>query len=151
MTPSARLAKPRQRTADLADVERLAEVLARLTRSTRRELQLPLGASTIGALATLADHGPMRMGDLAEREGVRPSTLSRMVAALEDAGYAIRQPDPADRRSVVLQATDEGRAVLAAIRGARSEVLATRVAALSPSQQRALVRALPALELIAQA
>ena len=47
---------------DGVDAVRLAEALARLTKATRRQLQLPMGVSTLNAMATVADQGPMRLG-----------------------------------------------------------------------------------------
>jgi DNA-binding MarR family transcriptional regulator len=130
-------------------VARLAEVLARLNRNTRRTLRLPLGASTLAALVTIADQGPIRLRDLAAHEGITPATLSRIVAALEEGVYIIRQIDPSDRRSAFLQATEPGRAVLQQIRQARISALAERLEELTPDQHRALAAALPALEVLA--
>jgi DNA-binding MarR family transcriptional regulator len=42
---------------------------------------------------------------------VPPTSISRHVARLVDAGLAVRSPNPADRRSYLLELTEEGRAV----------------------------------------
>ena len=65
---------------DAAEIERLAAALARITRTTRRRTKLPLGASSISALAIVVDQGPTRLGDLAKIEGITPATLSRIIA-----------------------------------------------------------------------
>jgi DNA-binding MarR family transcriptional regulator len=131
------------------DVERLAEALARLTRNTRRILRLPIGASTLAALVTIADRGPIRLRDLAAHEGITPATLSRIVSALEEENCIIRQIDPGDRRSAFLQATEDGRAVLHRIRQDRVAALTGRFQQLTPEHQRALAAALAALEALA--
>ena len=135
--------------ADL-DVARLAESLGRISRTTRRELALPLGASTLAALATVEQEGPIRLGDLARHEGVTPATLTRIVAVLEDDGYATRTVDDEDRRSSWLEVTPAGRDVLAGVRRDRAALGAARVQRLTPSQRRALAKALDALEVLAE-
>lgn len=128
---------------------RLGEVLALLSRDLRREIHLPIGASSIAALATLVDGGPRRLGDLAGHEGVTPATLSRIVAVLEQDGLAERSTDPADRRSSFLAATEAGAAVVAEVRAARAAAVGRRAARLTAEQQAALHAALPALEALA--
>ncbi|MDA8436339.1 MAG: MarR family transcriptional regulator [Actinomycetales bacterium] len=142
---SARTAPHPARTRGL-DVERLADALARVTRSTRRELALPIGASSLSVLATVTDRGPLRLGDLARVEGITPATLSRIVAVLEDDGLAERTADPVDRRSSWLMVTPAGLALLAAVRRDRAQVMVARVDRLSAAQRTALSAALDALE-----
>ena len=135
---------------DAVDAVRLAEALARLTKATRRQLHLPLGVSTLNAMATVVDQGPMRLGDLALHEGVTPATLSRIVSALEQGGYARRTPDPADRRSAFLEITEAGRDTLAEVRRARTALMHARVERLDAGQRQVLAAALPALEALAE-
>lgn len=132
------------------DVERLAEALSRFTREARRELALPLGASSLSALAAVGRQGPMRLGELARHEGVTPATLSRIVSVLEEDGYAARTTDADDRRSSWLEITPAGHDLLAAVRRDRAAVVAQRVARLSPEQRTALAGALDALESLAE-
>ena len=49
-------------------------------------------------LATLSDQQPLRLSELARREAVTPPTMSRVLAALDDAGLLVRTPDPQDAR-----------------------------------------------------
>ena len=132
------------------DIDRLARALAALTRSTRREVRLPLGASTLSALVTVAEHGPVRLGDLARHEGITPATLSRIVAVLDDDGYVARTVDEADRRSAWLEITPSGRLLLDGVRRDRVRALSRRAARLSPTEARALDAAVAALEALAQ-
>ena len=141
---------PRTAVAPRLDAERLADALARFSRSARRDLALPLGASSMAALVTVADHGPMRLGDLARHEGVTPATLSRIVAALEEEGYAERTVDSEDRRSSWLEVTDSGRRLLAQVRRDRAAVVEDRAARLTADQRAALAGALEAIEALAR-
>ena len=85
--------------------------------------QIELDRSAYGILCRLVDEGGQRLGTLAQTFGLDPSTITRQVQALEQAGWVDRQPDPADRRAVLLDTTDEGRAVLMATRRQRREWL----------------------------
>jgi DNA-binding MarR family transcriptional regulator len=137
-------------TASEVDVDRLARVLADLTRSTRREVHLPLGASTLAALVTVAEQGPIRVGDLARHEGVAPATLSRVVAVLVEEGCVVRTTDEHDRRSAWLEITATGRRLLADVRRDRVRALERRASRLAPAEARALDAALAALESLAE-
>jgi DNA-binding MarR family transcriptional regulator len=88
----------------------------------------------------------MRLGDLAQKEGVAPPTLSRIIAALVEAGYVRREPDPQDGRAWLATPTPEGERMVSGVRSARMRELQRRVEQLSPEHQGALVAALAALE-----
>ena len=131
------------------DAVRLGEALARLTRATRRDLALPIGASSVAALVTVERIGPLRLGELARHEGVTPATLSRIVAVLEEEGYAARTTDADDRRCSWLQITLAGRRLLESVRRDRAQLVAQRLERLTPDQRRALVAALDAFDALA--
>jgi DNA-binding MarR family transcriptional regulator len=61
-------------------------------------------------LLKILRHEPRSLGELAERHGVTPSTMSRSVDVLVRRGWVSRESDPADRRQVILQLTDAGEA-----------------------------------------
>jgi DNA-binding MarR family transcriptional regulator len=128
---------------------RLSMVVGQLVRVLRRHAPTDIGPGALAALATVWRLGPMRLGELALREGVAPPTLTRIVAALEDGGYVIREPDPADRRAVRVTITDAGTQFVIQVMAGRAEALAGRLEQLSPDQRAALVAALPALEALA--
>lgn len=134
-------------TADLTS--RLHRVLGRLTRLLRRDVPSTLGPGALAALSTLIHEGPMRPTDLAAREGVRPPTLTRMLAILEDGGFVERTSDPADRRASLVAATPLGEQTLLDTRSARTGSLARYLERLTPEHRQALMAALPALEALA--
>lgn len=75
----------------------------------RRELYgdaVDLGV--IDALDLLVGHGPCRMSELAEALRVDPSTATRAVDRLVEAGYVERRPSPDDARVVVVAPTSQG-------------------------------------------
>jgi DNA-binding MarR family transcriptional regulator len=86
-----------------------------------RELMLQAVAGTgitadeyavLGVIGVLRSVSPT---ELATRLRVPPTTISRHVARLVEAGLAVRAPNPGDRRSYLLELTDEGRKVVRTI------------------------------------
>ncbi|GLY71644.1 MarR family winged helix-turn-helix transcriptional regulator [Amycolatopsis taiwanensis] len=125
---------------------RLFLAVGRLSRSLRQTGAPGPGHGAISALATLVASGPVRLGDLAAKEGVAAATMSRIVASLVEAGYARREPDPADRRAWLATATEEGERTLRGVRSTRVHELNRRIERLPDDLREALAAALPALE-----
>src|SRR5437660_11592797 len=103
-------------------------VVGRLARQLRRHAVGGLTASQLSALATVERAGPIRLAALAEREGVAPPTLSRIVARLEGSEYVERRTDPSDGRSSLMAMTLAGSDALRAIRRERTALLARSLA-----------------------
>jgi DNA-binding MarR family transcriptional regulator len=61
-------------------------------------------AATLEALRP----GPVRLGELAQRLGITPSTLTRNLARLESDGLVAREADPADARAARVRLTAGG-------------------------------------------
>jgi DNA-binding MarR family transcriptional regulator len=133
------------------DVARLRVVLARLSRRLRRHELAGLTPTQLAALATVDRAGPMRLGDLAAAEGIAPSTLTRLVTALEEGGYVRRHADPTDARASTLAITPRGNEALERIRTENNRMLAASLQMLTPGQRSALASALPVLEQLAEA
>ena len=93
------------RTADL-----LFDRIGRLLR--------PLGVSAAGGLVLglLRDHGSMSPSELGARLIVTRATVTGLLDSLEKPGFVRRLRHPTDRRSIVVEITDEGLAVLAQVR-----------------------------------
>ncbi len=131
---------------DLVTAERLGDVVGRLVRMLRRAHLAPFGSSAMSALATVTSQGPIRLGELAEREGVTPATLSRVVTVLERAAFVQRRTDPHDRRAAFLVATAEGHATIDELRAVRGQALVSRMARLSAQERADLSAGLDVLE-----
>jgi DNA-binding MarR family transcriptional regulator len=129
---------------------RLYVVVGRLVRMLRRTGIADVSPGALSALSTLARSGPSRLGDLAAREAVAAPTMTRIVAALEEAGLVSRRPDPVDGRAVVVETTEAGMTLVQGESFARSSALRRRVEALSAADRAALVAALPVLEALAR-
>lgn len=124
----------------------LQEASLLLTRRIRRHSETELTLSQMSALSTLQRFGTMRVGDLAQREQIRKSSATRLVAKLEEMDYLARVVDPQDGRSFQVTITEHGHALLAASRRRANEFLASEVERLSEQHRAALLGALPALK-----
>jgi DNA-binding MarR family transcriptional regulator len=69
-------------------------------------------AATLEALAD----GGLRLGELGQRLGIAPSTLSRNLDRLVERGLVLRGADPNDRRALKAELTKEGRLSAKAVR-----------------------------------
>jgi DNA-binding MarR family transcriptional regulator len=137
-------------TASDDHAARLRAVVGRLGRQLRpTQAGAGLTPTQISVLFMLARRGPLRLAELAELEGLNPTMLSRVIAALADDGLLQRATDPADRRAAVVDATPAGRRLREKIHRERNSVLGGRLAALSPAERASLLAALGALEALA--
>lgn len=89
-------------------------------------LDVPGGAGTIRALRTVErwpDPGPS-IGEVAERLGLDPSTMSRVIERCVAAGMLVRVADAEDRRRSHLRLTEPGRELISAASRNRRLLLA---------------------------
>src|SRR5437868_10351956 len=102
---------PSDSAADLAD--RLHSAAIHLLRRLRREDDASgLPAPQLSAMSVIVFGGPITLGRLAQAEGVRPPTMTRLVEALAGAGLIVRTVDASDRRVVRVEATTKGKKLL---------------------------------------
>jgi DNA-binding MarR family transcriptional regulator len=119
-----------------ATLNRLEASLALLLRAQRsrveRERALRSGvwrsSTALAMLAHLERHAAERVTRLADRSGVDVTRASRELRALARDGLTRSRRDPADRRAVVVEITDEGRAEWSAYRAASRAMLDTVLA-----------------------
>src|SRR4051794_41615592 len=87
---------------------RLRVAIVRVSRHLRQTTAGDLTLSQWSALGTIETRGPIRIGDLADREGVSAATATRLVAALEQQRLVARTADPSDGRSWRVSPTPPG-------------------------------------------
>lgn len=129
-----------------SDVAALRQAVIRLARRMRKHSGIAVTPSQHSALSTLERHGPMRVGELATREQIGKSSVTRLVAHLEELGLVSRHSDSADGRSWRVELTADGRDLLATSSEKADAYLARQVAALPAADQQRLLAAVPALE-----
>jgi DNA-binding MarR family transcriptional regulator len=78
----------------------------------------PLNVSAAGGLVLgiLRDQGAMSPSELGERLIVTRATVTGLLDSLERRGFVKRSTNPADRRSLMVEITPDGLAVLQALR-----------------------------------
>ena len=139
---------PRKRIA--IDAWVLTDIVTRLRRVLRASIRsdypwekLPM--AQIEILQRLHAEPGLRVNDLAERHRLANNTVSVLVQQLVVAGLVTRAPDPADRRAVRLDLTDQGRRMLSEWRQAHERRFDAALDRLAVADRTALLAALPAL------
>jgi DNA-binding MarR family transcriptional regulator len=119
-----------------ASRRRLNEAVSSLSRFTRsRKLDalhaeragVALNFTAYSVLGQVVAEGPLGLGELGRAAHMQPNALSRQVKLLEDVGYLVRRPDPADGRASVVEATAEGRDAHRRLREANEVMLARQL------------------------
>lgn len=128
--------------ADRSLASRLRLAVVRLNRRLRAQrTSEDLSLTQISALSTLHKCGPMTPGKLAAKEGVQPPSMTRVIAALEEAGYVERNPHPTDGRQAIVSISGKGFDYVHATISAREAWLDERLAELSGEEREVLSRA----------
>jgi DNA-binding MarR family transcriptional regulator len=99
-------------------------------------LHATLDESTYPVISGLARLGPRSAAQLAAEIGVDRSVVSRHASRLVDAGLLKREPDPSDRRAVLLTLTGSGRTVVREMRRRLAVAFDSYFASWSPDEAR---------------
>jgi DNA-binding MarR family transcriptional regulator len=119
-------------TAALAARLRLG--VTRLARKLRQEAEPGITPSMLAALSSAERQGPLTMRELCAAEQVQPPSMTRIVAALAEAGLVAREADADDRRVVWVRVTPEGRRLLDRSRRRKEAYLARALRTLDPDE-----------------
>lgn len=137
------------------DAETAARLRAVVGKLARRLNALARGSgltpSQLSALGVIARLGPIRLSELAEIESMNPTMVSRVVAALDEAGLVRRKPDPDDRRAGLLEMSPAGRRTHDRLRAERGRALTRGLESIGQADVAAVEAALPALEALVDA
>ncbi|GGM40421.1 MarR family transcriptional regulator [Longimycelium tulufanense] len=126
------------------DALQLVLAVHRLNRALRvSTTALPL--TQLIVLSLLAEHGSMRIGELAAGVPCSQPTATTVVAGLEPLGLVRRQADPADGRAVLITLTDQGRERILSVARREAELLDQRMAELTPQERATVLAATPLL------
>jgi len=136
--------------ADDELTSRLRMVVTRLSRRLRQEANEGATPSQLAALATVERHGPITLGDLAGHERVRPPTMTRIVAGLEEARLVRRETDATDRRVARVTITADGTRLLARSRTRKDAFLASLLDHLEADDLAVVEQAVPILEALVE-
>lgn len=134
-------------TADsTSDLSREASDLRIATFRLARRLrtQRAVDSMSDGQFAVLAGlfvHGAHTLTELADRERVSSPAMNRTVNCLQDAGYISRSADQSDGRKVVIDLTDDGRAVVDETARRRDAWVEEVLAEIEPEEREILAKA----------
>jgi DNA-binding MarR family transcriptional regulator len=118
-----------------------------LLRGVRKEdVRAGVGPARLSVLSVLVFGGPARLSDLARIEQVRPPTMSKIVAGLEQRGLVKRRPNPRDARVAAIEATARGTKLLQDGRRRRVARLARSLQGLEAEEIELLGRAAAIIE-----
>ncbi len=133
----------------------LASTLAAEMRTVFRKLKLrlrehgehsDLAPSQISVILRLEKDGPATVSSLARTEGMRPQSMSAVVAPLQRSGMVRGVPDPSDGRKTLMSLTPKSLKLLREGRAARQDWLTARISEkLSGPEQEKLHTALTLL------
>jgi len=132
-----------------SDSHRLASSVARLNRRLRQERNIDLTPTQLAVLGTVHLMGPVTPSAIAEREGVRPPSITRTLNCLADDGFILRDPHPDDRRQVLVRLSDKGEALVEELRHRRDAWLDARLSTLTVEERATLRAASDLLERLA--
>lgn len=133
--------KTSRESEGLATATRLHSAAIHLLRAVRsRDRASGIGPAQLSALSVLVFGGEKSLRELAEAEQVRPPTMTRIAAGLEQAGL-VRRERGEDKRSVRLIATSKGVKLLHEAQKRRVEMLAGALAELGQNNMRKIAEA----------
>ncbi|MFN4071485.1 MAG: MarR family winged helix-turn-helix transcriptional regulator [Thermus caldifontis] len=117
------------------ELSRLGYTLMRLLLARAKETFAQEGLSLLQAeVLRLVKEGIQVPSRIAEHLEVLPSQVSHLLASMEEAGLLRRQPDPEDRRRVLLRLTPKGEAVQKRLQEAWLRAYGQHLARLSPEE-----------------
>lgn len=128
----------------------LGELLLHAAHQFRRSWAESLGRWDLSphqamALRTAHAEDGGRVSDLAARLRIAARSATEVVDSLEERGLVRRCPSPTDRRAVLVQVTEEGRALATRVEGARKEAQLAILDRLDVSERQQLEQLLRAL------
>ncbi|MER5200085.1 MarR family winged helix-turn-helix transcriptional regulator [Streptomyces sp. NPDC002755] len=127
-----------------AEMERALTRVAYLGARARQHDRLvamagvPLDRAAVAMLRQIADHDPLRPGELAQVLAVQASHVTRQVQRLQKAGYVTRVADPDDSRARRIRLTPRGEDAVARLGDAGARGMQLVLAHWSPDELRRL-------------
>jgi DNA-binding MarR family transcriptional regulator len=116
-------------------------LLQELERCMRATFDLPQTAANALAVIDGAG-GPISPSQISERTIVPSATMTATLDLLENRGLVVRRQNPEDRRGILVEVTDEGRALVdSLLAGVRAVEVAT-MSALTLAERKQLLRLL---------
>ncbi|MDQ4078680.1 MAG: MarR family transcriptional regulator [Chloroflexota bacterium] len=128
----------------------IIELVPYLARTIAAEARQTLGDGWftlvhLRVLAHIRRSGGCSLGELAERRSVSLPTMSKMVSSLVEKGLITREPDPTNRRAVIIRLTDAGDKLYLDVLAKLQQDIARDLSRLTPQQRASIVDGLETL------
>lgn len=134
-TPASRLAAELRTT--------LGPLLRKLRQHSE---QHDLTTAQIAVVIRLEKNGPATLSSLARAEGMRPPSMSAVIAPLEGMGFVAKASDPSDGRKTLLSLTKSCKKAIKDERAVRQDWLTQAIQQkLSPQEQKKVSSVIPLL------
>jgi DNA-binding MarR family transcriptional regulator len=132
-----------------SQLDRIAEALPQRATTISRLLiartSLPVSRTEAGVMRALSTQ-PRRITDLAAQEGISQPGITLLVNRLQERGWVTREPDPGDRRVVLVRLTELGDEVFGALRAEYRALFHEQMGTLSDDEVQTLARAIEILD-----
>jgi DNA-binding MarR family transcriptional regulator len=113
----------------------------KISHTVLSQLNSELTKPQIFMLFMISKEGAPKQTHLAEKLGVKPSAITVMIDRLVQSGHVIRKHHETDRRIVLVEITETGKAILKQAEDVQKEVIARGLSQLPPEEMRVLVSA----------
>jgi DNA-binding MarR family transcriptional regulator len=147
---------PKKHNKDAGRASTLAAALRTTLGHLKRKLRHhggknDLTSSQIAVILRLEKDGPATASSLARAEGMRPQSMSAVIAPLEEMGFVAGAADPKDGRQTLMSLTKACKKSIEDGRAARQDWLAQTIQLkLSPQEQKTLSSAIRLLAQITE-
>jgi DNA-binding MarR family transcriptional regulator len=126
----------------VGEIDSFIDLVSRLTLSGKVQQRLAgttnlVSRSELSALRALGRNQRLTYGDLAERLGLDPTTVSRLATRLLELGLVTRQQDESDKRKAWLALTPAGAQVLRRVEKVYIEYYEVAIADWAPEERAA--------------
>ena len=123
-------------------VLRAARALVGITASSVADVEATVSLPQLRVLVLLHTRGPMKLATLAAAASVNPSNASRACDRLISSGLLVRDSGPGDRRTVTLEPTDEGHALVERVFAHRRTAVEEVLRSMAPDEWATVAAAL---------
>ena len=92
--------------------QQFVEIMVLLHNNFGRQTQVPLPLNQFGVLCALMDTQGLAIIDLSRQLNISKQQMTNIIDKLVSAGYVSKEPDPVDRRRLVITISRKGKKLL---------------------------------------
>ena len=92
--------------------QQFVEIMVLLHNNFGRQTQVPLPLNQFGVLCVLMDTQGLTITDISRQLNISKQQMTNIIGKLVSAGYVSKEPDPVDRRRLVITISRKGKKLL---------------------------------------